>query len=111
MFTNKMKSLLFNLRCQSVKTIKKIHKYYNNYINCKICGTGTIDSQEYLLTCHRITSQLPTEMYSMWKTVKYQDIFGTPQEQYAVTKVCHTLLKIRLGLLTDTKELCLPQPL
>ena len=47
----------------------------------------------------------------MWKTVKYKDIFGTPQKQHAVTKVCQALLKIRLWLLKDNQELRLPRPL
>ena len=45
LFSNKLKSLLFNLRCQCVKTIRdNFHKYYNNDIKCRMCGTGEIDS-------------------------------------------------------------------
>ena len=65
-----------------------------NYTSCKVCGTGEIDSQDHLLLCHRITFHSSTEMYSMWKAVQYRDIFGTAQEQHAVTKVCQALLKI-----------------
>ena len=68
-------------RSPSLPTLKpNFHKYYNNDIGCKICGLGTIDSQEHLIKCHRITSQLPTEIYSMRKIVKYKDIFGTQQK-------------------------------
>ena len=77
MFTNTMKSLLFNLRCESVKTIRNnFHKFYNNDVSCKICGTGEIDSQEHLLRCQRFTSKLSPEMHSLWETVQYQYIHG-----------------------------------
>ena len=75
-----------------------------------VCGTGEIDSQDHLLLCHRITFHLFKEMYSMWKAVQYRDIFGTAQEQHAVTKVCQALLKIRLRLLKDDQEHRLSRP-
>ena len=111
LFSNKLKSLLFNLRCECVKTIRNnFHKYYNNDIGCKICGTGDIDSQEHLLKCHRITSLLSPEMNNLWQTVKYQDLFGSTQEQHAVTMVLQALLKIRLRLLKVDQEQRLPRP-
>ena len=99
------------LRCQSVKTIRKnFNKYYKNDISCKVCGTGKIDSQDDLLLCHRITFHLFKEMSYMWRAVQYRDIFGTAQEQHAVTKVCQALLMIRLRLLKDDQEHRLSRP-
>ena len=102
LFNNKMKKILFNLRCKTLKTIRdNFHKFYHNDIKCKLCGTGEIDSQEHLLKCHNVTSKLSPDMLSLWKTVKYEDIFGSPQEQQAVTRVFQSLFKIRLRLLRD----------
>ena len=102
LFNNKMKKILFNIRCKTLKTIRdNFHKFYHNDIKCKICGTGEIDSQEHLLKCHNVTSKLSPDMLSLWKTVKYEDIFGSPQEQHAVTRVFQSLFKIRLRLLRD----------
>ena len=112
MLTNKMKSLLFNIRCESLKTIRNnFHKFYNNDITCKLCGTTEIDSQEHLLRCHIVTSKLSPEMDSLWKTVQYQHIYGNTQEQYMVVKVFQALLKIRHRLLKDQQEHRLPRPL
>ena len=61
-FSNKMSSLLFNLRCQTVKNVRNnFHKYYNNDILCKLGCTQEIDSQEHMLSCHRVISQLGKE--------------------------------------------------
>ena len=52
LFTNKMKSFLFNLRCESVKTVRNnFHKYYYNDIACKVCGMGETDTQEHRGNC------------------------------------------------------------
>ena len=75
-----------------------------------MCGTGEIDSQEHLLKCHKITSLLSPEMNLLWKTVQYEDIYGTTQEQNSITQVLHALLKIRLRLLKVDQEQRLPRP-
>ena len=88
LFNNKMKQLSFNIRCKSLKTIRdNFHKFYNDEIECKVCGIREINSQNHLLKCHKVTSKLSPDVLSLWKTVKYEDIFGSPQEQHAVTKV------------------------
>ena len=111
LFTNKMKSFLFNLRCESVKTVRNnFHTYYNNDIACKVCGTGETDTQEHLLTCYKLTSQFSLELQTLWKTVHYQDIYGNTQEQHAVTLVLQALYKIRLRLLKGDQEHRLPRP-
>ena len=111
LFTNKMKNFLFNLRCESVKTVRNnFHTYYNNDIACKVCGTGETDTQDHLLTCHKLTSQLSLELQTLWKTVHYQDIYGNTQEQHAVTLVLQALYKIRLRLLKGDQEHRLPRP-
>ena len=49
-FSNKQISLLFNLRCQSVRNIKNnFHTFYNNKIDCPFKCFEQIDSQEHIL--------------------------------------------------------------
>ena len=45
-------------KCQTVKnTRNNFHKYYNNDIWCKLGCTQKVDSQEHMLSCHRLISK------------------------------------------------------
>ena len=49
--TNKEISLLFNLRCQSVRGIREnFHRQYYGDLNCPLCHSN-VDSQEHALKC------------------------------------------------------------
>ena len=74
-FNNKIKQVLFNIRCMSLRTVRdNFHKFYHNDIECNICGTGEIDSQELLLIWHKVTSKLSRDIMHLWRNVKYEDI-------------------------------------
>ena len=95
-FSNKKSSLLFNLRCQTVRNVRyNFHTYYNNDILCKLGCTQEIDSQEHMLSRRRVISQLAKEDKELLKTVQYKDIFGEPEEQYHITRVFKSIIKIR----------------
>ena len=93
LFDNNMSSLLFNLRCRTVKGIKdNFHSYYNNDIACELCG-GT-DSQEHILQCHILKTHRPSSNPSV-----YSHIFGTVKQQRDVTILFTRLLVERDRLL------------
>ena len=61
MFTSDQCSLLFNVRCQTVKDIKdNFHRMYGGDIQCELCNNG-IDNQEHLLQCQALLSIVPTD--------------------------------------------------
>ena len=61
-FSHKISSLLFNLRCQTVRNVRNnFHKYYSNDIMCKLGCTQEVDFQEHMLSCHRVISQVGKE--------------------------------------------------
>jgi hypothetical protein len=92
LFTNKMCSLLSNLRCRTVGTIKEnFSSQYNYFISCDLCGW--IDNQEHVLECP-VLSKHESDSH-----IKYSHIFGTVTEQRYVTILFARLLEERDRLL------------
>ena len=82
-------SLLFNLRCRTVKSIKdNFHRLHENDLQCDVCKTG-VDSQEHILECQGL------DPYIHRGHVKYEDIFGTIMKQKAITILYSRLLEER----------------
>ena len=99
-FSNKEISLLFNLRCQSVRNIKNnFITYYNNKIDCQFKCFEQVDSQEHILKCDTLVTSLSDKQKNELVEVKYQDIFGSTYEQFKVTKLFQVLLRNRERLL------------
>ena len=107
LLNNKMRSLLYNLRSRSVKSIKdNFHKYYKGNVFCPL-KCLQVDSQEHLLCCAKVISVLNDDQKTLLGRVKYDDIFGSVEDQAMVTGVFLFLLKIRTKLLeTDQRLAC-----
>ena len=102
LFNNKQISKLFNLRCKTVKNAKvNFHYLFKDEF---FCPFGPFDSQEHMLKCYKIVSSLNTIKKKKLECVKYEDIFGDPQQQLQVTKVFQTLICIRERLLERDQE-------
>ena len=57
-----------------------------------------------MLKCYKIVSRLNSIQKKELDSVKYEDIFGDPQQQLQVTKVFQTLICIRERLLERDQE-------
>ena len=100
LFNNYECTLLFNLRCKTVKGIKDNFPSHNIFnILCPFCSLA-IDSLEHCLEC-------PIQNSDNYD-VKYEDIFGNIHQQMAVTKAYMAILNRRESLLS--KEGRLPGP-
>ena len=98
-FNFNLSSLLFNLRCESVKNVKaNFHTMYSGDVSCPLCLSDT-DSQQHLLKCPQITNELSTKDKELLQTVIYSHIFGDIDEQYRVTRMFQTIIRIRERLL------------
>ena len=96
LFNNKQISMLFNLRCQTLKNIKNyFHNLYKGDITCPFKCSNEIDSQEHVIKCHKIVSNMNSNQKMDLNNVKCQDIFGNTHEQLEVTKVFQTMIGIR----------------
>ena len=105
MFNNKQRSLLMNLRCQTVRGFKNnFHTFYKSDIFCPFKCKSEKDSQEHLLWCYVIGPHLTIDQKEKLSTVKYSDLFGSIQQQAKVTQVFKFLLKIRDRLLVNTQQ-------
>jgi len=80
LFTNKMTSLLFNLRCQCVNEFKQNFAAPNVLYMCPLCSYFE-DTQEHALHCNTLTKYLPTHLQDLLSEVKYSDIFGSINDQ------------------------------
>ena len=101
-FDNNMRSLLFNLRSQSVNKFQNnFHTMYGKEPPCRICLTD-IDSQEHSLACFRIKQEYTVTEVNMLNSVKYSDIYGNESQQLMVTKMFQRILEIRQFLLDKT---------
>ena len=104
-FTNRLSSLLFNLRCRSVKSIKdNFHRKYQGDLLCPLLCPSEIDSQEHILACSTIKKHLKSDQILLLDGVKYQHIFVSISEQYNATTIFIIILKIQHRLLEKDQE-------
>lgn len=104
-FNNRLSSLLYNLRCESVKDLKNnFRKMYNDKIQCRMKCKNEIDSQQHILECHEIITHLSSNQKELLKDVKYEHLFGNPQDQLKITKMFKILLSTRERLLEQDQE-------
>ena len=92
--TNKQKSLLFNLRCQSVRGVRQnFSKMYFGDVQCRLCNLD-IDSQIHILTCEAL------KKYFSWNhDIKYEFIYGTLDQQVQFMNMFTPLMDVREQLL------------
>ena len=104
-FNNRLSSLLYNLRCESVKDVKNnVRKMYNDEIQCRMKCKNEIDSQQHILECHELITHLGSNQKELLKEVKYEHLFGNPQDQFKITKMFKILLLTRERLLEQDQE-------
>ena len=104
-FTNILRSLLFNLRCRSVKNIKdNFHQYYKGNLSCQLFCENSIDSQEHILICPGIKKHLSIKQLEVLNEVRYEHIFGDPLEQLGAAKAFQLILKIQSRLLDEIRR-------
>ena len=90
LFSNEMKSLLFNLRCRTVHSFKdNFHLFHQGKINCDLCGEE-VDQQEHALVCKSIR-----KFIHISNSVEYNHIFGNIEEQKKFTILYAKVLKVR----------------
>ena len=106
LFTKKLRKTLFNLRCQSVKGIKKnFHNFYKSDIECPLnCDSASIDSQEHIFHCPIIVALLDNNQIESLSGVQYEDLFKDVNKQLEATQVFHTHMRIRDKRLEKEKE-------
>ena len=104
-FTNKLRALLFNLRCQTTVGLKdNFHNFYKNNLMCSMkCNTST-DSQSHILNCPKLLLHLNEKQKEDVRNVRYEYLFGNITEQLNITKVFKMLLHIRQRLLEEHQE-------
>ena len=89
-------SLLFALRCRTVRTIKaNFSTMYNGNVKCQL-GCDTQETKEHRFVCPFITQNKKRNL-----NVQYAHIFGTLEEQLIITKEFSLLLEQREGLLQE----------
>ena len=97
--TRKMRSLLYNLRCKSVRGIKdNFHRQFKEDLSCPLKCLNEIDTQEHLLHCHGLVPSLRESQQQLLKTVRYSDIFGSIDEQVRIVGILLELVRMRKRL-------------
>ena len=97
-FNNELSSLLFNLRCSSVNSFKdNFHSQYGQLPPCLMCKKY-VDSQEHALECEGIRKELTWKEANQITIIKYNHLYGGPEEQLKITQIFHKILIIRQRL-------------
>ena len=104
-FTNRFSSLLFNLRCQSVKDVKaNFNNLYEANTQCHFNCLNQEDSQEHMLNCHELTKHLEPDHLDLLKNIEYNDLLGSTTKPLRITQMYLILLKTRERLLGKNQE-------
>ena len=104
-FNNRVSSLLYKLRCESVKDVKNnFRKMYNDEVQCRLKCQNKKYSQQHILKCHAIITHLSSNQKELLKQVKYEHLFGNPKDQLKITKMFKILLRTRERLLERDQE-------
>ena len=107
-FTNDMSRLLFNMRSSMTKNIKSnFSSQFGSNPRCsmKCNDLEAIDNQNHILQCQVLLEKLSPEEKLSASQVKYNDIFGSLEEQSKVVLVLARMLDIREEIL---EMQCLP---
>ena len=103
-FTNEDVNLLHALRGRSVECKVNFRGRYGDDLSCPLCETGAQDDQPHILICPKIVEKLSTSEIVRNK-VKYEHIFGEPQEQKVVTVLFSKMIDIRKKLIETQNQL------
>ena len=107
-FNNPEVTMLTALRSHTIRNIKmNFSSWYKNYLSCslksqQIQQNQNEDSQQHLLVCNTLLSQLSQEQYKLIEGISYNDLYSnTVRQKLAVTGFTW-LLNIRERLLEAT---------
>ena len=100
-FSNKLSSLLFNLRSHCVNEFRSNFQSSTQHILCPVCKLSD-DTQEHAILCEALEKHMERDHKDILKNVKYVDIFGSQEEQLRITKTYSILISVR-------EKLCEPQ--
>ena len=107
-FTNKEKSLLFNLWSMCENSFRdNFHNRYQTY-RCQFCSK--IDTQEHALLCNETTKYLDIEDRNTLQTISYNDLFGTVEQQIPIVRIFAKLISIRKKLSKKLDDMTHPSP-
>ena len=101
-FSNKLKSLLFNLRCKGVNEFKS--NFFLSTCHCKISD----DTQEHALYCSRTKQHMNNEHIQLLNSVNYSDLFSNIDSQLRITQAFDIIIKTREQLRTPPVDLAYP---
>ena len=95
------KKLLFSLRCRTFDVKTNYRNKFKFNMFCRICENQTEEeSERHLLKCSKILNHLDKNIDIA--NAKYESIYSDNlEEQVLITKVFHSILKIRLKLLNE----------
>ena len=91
--TSKQSALLMNLRSKCAKEFRNNFKGMSTDELCPLCQQEN-DTQEHALSCKVSAQKLTVQE----KEIKYEDLFGTLDDQLKIVKVYQKLLNLRKSL-------------
>ena len=94
--TNKLSKLIFNLRSKCVKEFKSNFPNQYSTSRCTLCGKHE-DTQQLALTCE-VLAQKKKKLEL--DSVKYDNLFGSIEDQVKVAQVFLKITKLRENLVT-----------
>ena len=77
---------------------------YEGNTQCQFKCLNKEDSQEHMLSCHKLIRHLEPQHKETLRNVKYGDLFGNPTKQLGITQMFRILLKTRERLLGKNQE-------
>ena len=98
LFSNDMVKILVNMRSSMTKDIKNnFSSIYKGNMACRLkCSDpNAIDSQQHLLLCSALTDNITKEQ----NHIKYEDIFGSLEQQREAVLLLAKLLEARQEIL------------
>ena len=84
------KQLLFNLRTRMAPLKCNYRTKYQSNLLCCLCDASSEDSQEHLLLCPSLLSEIVID-----DSVAYMDLFGNIDQQVKATKYLNKIMSIR----------------
>ena len=100
--SNKLKSLIFNLRSKCTQFKDNFHGLYRTY-ECGLCKNH-LDTQENAMTCESVINAMNINKKLALKQVQYSYLKGTSEQQLKLAKVYQSILGIREQLFQDLEQ-------
>ena len=101
----KDKQLLFNLRTRMFHVKCNYRRMYEGNLLCLLCDTKSEETQEHLLLCPSILSEVVVD-----KSVEYMDIFGPLKKQINAVKYFSKIISTRKVLMKELEVLSREKP-